>query len=37
MGWSMIASISLNLVINIAFILFGAIKGSYYKYRLQYY
>jgi hypothetical protein len=37
MGWSMIASISLNLVTNVAFIMFGAIKESYLKYRRKYY
>lgn len=33
----MIVSISLNLVINVAFIMFGAIKESYFKYRRKYY
>jgi hypothetical protein len=36
-GWSMIGSISLNLVVNFTFIMFCALKKSFYKLRLKYY
>lgn len=36
-GWSMIGCVSLNLFINIGFIMVGAIKDSYFKLRKRYY
>ena len=36
-GKAMIATISLNLVVNFSFILFDAIKPLYYKLRLKYF
>ena len=36
-GFAMIATISLNLLINFSYILFTAIKAMFIKYRLKYY
>ena len=37
MGWSMIFFISLNLLVNLTFIMFGVFKELFNKYRLKYY
>jgi hypothetical protein len=36
MGWSLIATISVNLLVNFGYIVFGSAKESYYKLRKRY-
>ena len=37
LGWSIIGCITFNLLVNMSFIMFNAIKDAYLEYRLKYY